>query len=90
MPDTPYLLAAIGVSAAVTWGLRALPFAALAPLRSSAVLHFLSVRMPVGVMVILTVYSLRDLPSPARSGPRPPSSPWPPPSACTCGGATRC
>ncbi|GAA2782619.1 AzlD domain-containing protein [Kitasatospora sp. CM 4170] len=71
MPDTPYLLAAIGVSAAVTWGLRALPFAALAPLRSSAVLHFLSVRMPVGVMVILTVYSLRDLPlaGPLRATP---------------------
>ncbi|WP_395294051.1 branched-chain amino acid transporter permease [Kitasatospora hibisci] len=71
MPDTPYLLAAIGVSAAVTWGLRALPFAALAPLRASAVLHFLSVRMPVGVMVILTVYSLRDLPvaSPLRAAP---------------------
>lgn len=88
MPDTPYLLAAIGVSAAVTWGLRALPFAALAPLRASAVLHHLSERMPVGVMVILTVYALRDLPSPARCGPYPPPSPWPPPSACTSGGAT--
>ncbi|MDH6120930.1 branched-chain amino acid transporter permease [Kitasatospora sp. GAS204B] len=71
MPDTPYLLAAIGVSAAVTWGLRALPFAALAPLRASAVLHHLSERMPVGVMVILTVYALRDLPltSPMRAVP---------------------
>ncbi|MFE7594834.1 branched-chain amino acid transporter permease [Kitasatospora sp. NPDC057512] len=71
MPDTPYLLAAIGVSVAVTWGLRALPFAALAPLRASAVLHYLSERMPVGVMVILTVYALRDLPlaSPLRAAP---------------------
>ncbi|MEU6233609.1 AzlD domain-containing protein [Kitasatospora sp. NPDC047058] len=71
MPDTPYLLAAIGVSTAVTWGLRALPFAALAPLRASAVLHHLGARMPVGVMVILTVYSLRDLPltSPQHAAP---------------------
>ncbi|MFI6849412.1 AzlD domain-containing protein [Kitasatospora sp. NBC_00085] len=56
------MLAAIGVSTAVTWGLRALPFAALAPLRAGATLHCLSARMPVGVMVILTVYPLRDLP----------------------------
>ncbi|MFE2103013.1 branched-chain amino acid ABC transporter, partial [Streptomyces sp. NPDC059468] len=32
MPDTTYLVAAVLISAAVTWTLRALPFAALAPL----------------------------------------------------------
>ncbi|MFM9370554.1 branched-chain amino acid transporter permease [Streptomyces sp. Da 82-17] len=62
MPETPYLLAAVAVSAAVTWGLRALPFAALAPLRASSTVQYLSTRMPAGVMVILLVYCLRDLP----------------------------
>ncbi|MFF2807408.1 branched-chain amino acid transporter permease [Streptomyces sp. NPDC058000] len=62
MPDTPYLIAAVAVSAAVTWALRALPFAALAPLRASRTIQYLSRRMPAGVMVILLVYCLRDLP----------------------------
>ncbi|MFE6686782.1 branched-chain amino acid transporter permease [Streptomyces sp. NPDC057743] len=62
MPDAPYLIAAVVVSAAVTWALRALPFAALAPLRASKTVQYLSSRMPAGVMVILVVYALRDLP----------------------------
>ncbi|MEU1778826.1 AzlD domain-containing protein [Streptomyces abikoensis] len=62
MPDNAtYVAAAIGMSAAVTWALRCLPFAALAPLRASDTLRYLSVHMPVGVMVILTVYTLRDV-----------------------------
>lgn len=62
MPDTPYLLAAAAVSAAVTWGLRALPFTALGPLRASSTVQYLGTRMPAGVMVILALYTLRDLP----------------------------
>lgn len=62
MPDTLYLIAAVAVSAAVTWGLRALPFAALAPLRASRTVRYLSTCMPAGVMVILLAYCLRDLP----------------------------
>ncbi|MCX4835475.1 AzlD domain-containing protein [Streptomyces sp. NBC_01016] len=62
MPDTTYAIAAVLVTAAVTWALRALPFAALAPLRESATVQYLSRRMPAGVMVILVVYCLRDLP----------------------------
>jgi len=62
MPDAPYLLAATAVSAAVTWALRALPFTALKRLRSSGTVQYLSARMPAGVMVILFVYCLRDLP----------------------------
>jgi branched chain amino acid efflux pump len=62
MPDVPYLLTAVAVSAAVTWGLRALPFTALAPLRASATVGYLSARMPLGVMVILLAYTLRHLP----------------------------
>ena len=62
MPHTPYLLAAVAVSAAVTWALRALPFTALAPLRASAAVGYLSARMPLGVKVILLAYTQRTLP----------------------------
>ncbi|MFE7329884.1 branched-chain amino acid transporter permease [Streptomyces sp. NPDC057565] len=62
MPDTPYLIGAVAISAAVTWALRALPFAVLAPLRASSTVQYLSARMPAGVMVILLAYCLRDLP----------------------------
>jgi branched-subunit amino acid transport protein AzlD len=71
MPETTYLIAAVAASAAVTWGLRALPFAALAPLRASAAVGYLSARMPLGVMVILLAYTLRNLSlaAPARALP---------------------
>ncbi|MFH9085559.1 branched-chain amino acid transporter permease [Streptomyces sp. NPDC017673] len=62
MPDTPYVVAAVLAAAAVTWALRALPFAALMALRNSATVRYLSTRMPAGVMLILVVYCLRDLP----------------------------
>jgi branched-subunit amino acid transport protein AzlD len=71
MPDTTYLLAAVATAVAVTWGLRALPFAVLAPLRANAAVAYLNARMPIGVMVILAVYTLRDF-SPAA-----PSRAWP-------------
>lgn len=61
MDDTPYLLAVTLVAAGVTWALRALPFAILAPLRTSKLLPYLAERLPVGVMVILTVYTLRHV-----------------------------
>jgi hypothetical protein len=63
-PDTPYLLAAVAVAAAVTWSLRALPFRVLAPMRASAAVGYLSARMPLGVMVIL----LASLPAARRPG----------------------
>jgi branched-subunit amino acid transport protein AzlD len=59
MDDPGYLLAVTLVAAAVTWALRALPFAILAPLRNSKLLPHLAERIPVGMMVILTVYTLR-------------------------------
>ncbi|RZD77725.1 branched-chain amino acid transporter permease [Streptomyces albidoflavus] len=62
MPDTAYLLTAAAIAAAVTWALRAAPFAALTQLRSSETLQYLRARMPAGVMVILALYTLRDLP----------------------------
>ncbi|MET7906639.1 AzlD domain-containing protein [Streptomyces sp. NPDC005355] len=61
MPDTRYLLTAVAVSAVITWALRALPFAALVPLRGSRAVRFLAAHMPVGVMMILAVYSLRGV-----------------------------
>jgi branched-subunit amino acid transport protein AzlD len=60
VPEPPYLVAAVLVAAAVTWALRAVPFAILAPLRSSRLVAYLGERMPVGVMAVLVVYTLRD------------------------------
>ncbi|WP_214324401.1 branched-chain amino acid transporter permease [Nonomuraea sediminis] len=60
MPTPLYLAATVAVSAGVTWGLRALPFAVLAPLRRSEVLGYLARHMPTGIMLILALYTLRD------------------------------
>ncbi|MEU4227685.1 AzlD domain-containing protein [Nonomuraea sp. NPDC026600] len=61
MPSPLYLAAAVAVSAAVTWGLRAVPFAVLTPLRRSAVLRYLACQLPTGIMLILTLYTLRTV-----------------------------
>jgi branched-subunit amino acid transport protein AzlD len=61
LPDTAYIVAALVVMFAVTFALRALPFAVLMPLRGSALVGFLSEQMPGGIMVILVVYTLRDV-----------------------------
>jgi branched-subunit amino acid transport protein AzlD len=61
VPDNSYIALLVLVSSAVTWALRALPFAALAPLRESRVVKYLSVHMPVGVMVILAIYTLQTV-----------------------------
>jgi branched-subunit amino acid transport protein AzlD len=53
----------VGISAAITWALRALPFAVLAPMRHSIVVRYLSLHMPLGVMVILAIYTMRDIPA---------------------------
>ncbi len=65
MPDNGHIALLVAVGAAITWALRALPFAALTPLRHSPVVRYLSVHMPVGVMVILALYTLRDVPDAA-------------------------
>ena len=52
------IAAVVAVAAGITWGLRALPFAALAPLRQSALLGQLRLTMPLGIMVILTIYTV--------------------------------
>ena len=63
MPEPGYVAAVVGVSAAVTWALRAAPFAVLAPMRSSAVVRHLSLHVPLGVMLILAAYTLRGVPT---------------------------
>ena len=62
MPDPGHIAALVVVSAAVTWALRALPFAVLAPMRHSAVIRYLSLHMPLGVMAMLALYTVRDVP----------------------------
>ncbi|MGE2733273.1 branched-chain amino acid transporter permease [Mycolicibacterium vaccae] len=61
MPDNAYIAALVILSAAITWTLRALPFAVLAPLRQSRVVTYLGLHMPVGVMIILAIYTLRTV-----------------------------
>lgn len=61
MPDHSAVLAAVLVTAAITWAMRALPFAMLAPLRDSELLGYVGERMPVGLMLILAVYTLRGV-----------------------------
>lgn len=60
MPEWLYLTLAVLISAAVTWSLRAVPFALLNRVRDSEMLPWLSARMPVGIMTILVFYTLRD------------------------------
>jgi branched-subunit amino acid transport protein AzlD len=60
--EPTHIAAMVLVSAAVTWILRALPFAVLAPMRRSVVVRYLSLHMPLGIMVILAFYTVRDVP----------------------------
>ncbi|WP_258804289.1 branched-chain amino acid transporter permease [Pseudarthrobacter sp. NS4] len=62
MPEPTYILAAVLVSSAITWALRAAPFAVLVPIRHSKLLPYLNENMPVGIMTILVVYTVRHVP----------------------------
>lgn len=62
MPEPTYIITAVLVSSAVTWALRAAPFAFLAPIRHSALLPYLIESMPVGVLTILVFCTLRHTP----------------------------
>ncbi|MEU6331934.1 AzlD domain-containing protein [Streptomyces sp. NPDC047049] len=61
MPSTGYIVSALAIVAAITFALRAVPFAFLGRLRSSHVTAFLSQHMPAGIMVILVIYLLRGV-----------------------------
>ena len=63
MPEPAAVAAVVGVSAAITWALRAAPFAVLAPMRDSAVVVTLRRSMPLGVLCILAACTLRDVPT---------------------------
>lgn len=62
MPEPAYIISAVAVAGLITWILRAAPFVMLAPLRNSALLAYLGECMPVGIMLILAVYTVQDLP----------------------------
>ncbi|MGH3803238.1 MAG: branched-chain amino acid transporter permease [Pseudonocardiaceae bacterium] len=61
MPDPGYILAAVAIMAVITFALRAVPFAIVMPLRSSALVGHLGVYMPAGIMLILVAYSLKNV-----------------------------
>lgn len=61
MTEPGHIAALVAVSAAVTWALRALPFAVLAPMRHSVIVKYLSLHMPLGVMVMLALYTIRGV-----------------------------
>ena len=68
MPEPSSILAAVALAAAITFALRALPFAVIEPLRSSPLAGSLAARMPAGLMLILVVYLLHDAPTQAPAG----------------------
>ena len=53
----------LGIIFAVTFLLRALPFAALAFFRNSPLVAWLGLGMPIGVMSLLVMYTMADAPS---------------------------
>lgn len=57
---TWYLIGAIALGGLITFGLRALPFAMLKPLRKSKFVRALGEWMPAGIVLILAVVVLRD------------------------------
>jgi len=61
VPSADYIAGALTTAAAITFALRALPFAAVHPLRGSRLAGYLGTHMPAGIMVILVVYLLRDV-----------------------------
>jgi branched-subunit amino acid transport protein AzlD len=61
MPDTRYLLGLVLVSAAITWALRAVPFAVLAPMRRSPLIGRLATQLPLGIILILALSTVRGV-----------------------------
>lgn len=59
--NTMYLIAILAVAGLVTVLLRAVPFALLAPIRESRLIKWLGRRMAVGIMAILSVYTMMDV-----------------------------
>ena len=60
MTETTYILAVMAIGLAITFALRAVPFAVLRPLRESRLVADLALWMPVGILAILTVTTMRS------------------------------
>ena len=58
MPSTPYVAAVLAIVFTITLALRAVPFAILRTLRTSAIVQELATWMPVGILAILAVSAL--------------------------------
>ncbi|WP_433443889.1 branched-chain amino acid transporter permease [Nonomuraea sp. CA-141351] len=58
MPSAGYLIAVLAIVFTITLALRAVPFAVLRTLRTSAIVRQLSAWMPVGILAILAVTAL--------------------------------
>ncbi|MBB6351383.1 branched-chain amino acid transporter permease [Nonomuraea muscovyensis] len=58
MPSITYLAAVLAIVFGITFALRAVPFAVLRTLRTSAIARRLAVWMPVGILAILAVTAL--------------------------------
>jgi branched-subunit amino acid transport protein AzlD len=58
MPDYWYIIAVLVIVFTITLSLRALPFAALRPLRYSALVRKVALWMPAGIFVILAASTL--------------------------------
>jgi branched-subunit amino acid transport protein AzlD len=56
VPDDAYVAAAVAIAAAITFTLRAVPFAIIDRVRSWPIVGYLAAALPAGVMVILVVY----------------------------------
>ena len=59
MSETWYFLAVLMIGLVVTFALRAVPFAILGPLQESRVVGVMALWMPVGILAILAVSTLR-------------------------------
>lgn len=59
-PSLPYLLAVLALVFVIDFALRALPFAALEPLRESAFVQDMGRWLPTGILMVLAVATLRS------------------------------
>ena len=59
MPEARYFLAVMVIGLVITFSLRAVPFAVLGPLQESRVVGAMALWMPVGILAILAVSTLR-------------------------------
>ena len=55
VPATGYIIAVLAIMFAITFTLRALPFAILARLRDSKFVHIMALWMPAGILGLLAI-----------------------------------